>query len=127
MFLRRALEDLAVDQRQLQLTGAGSKRRAKALVRVQQLHGRVAAGRKTCQQHLAIALTARAHLVGVQTLSLKGMARRKKGYRFGRSVADNGFGQLAEVAPGRLASAAAPSCRQTASTPGARRARTAVR
>jgi putative transposase len=35
--------------------------------------------------------------VGVQTLSLKGMARRKKGYRFGRSVADNGYGQFVQV------------------------------
>jgi transposase len=33
----------------------------------------------------------------VETLSLKGMARRKKGYRFGRSVADNGYGQFVEV------------------------------
>jgi hypothetical protein len=33
----------------------------------------------------------------VETLSLKGMARRKKGYRFGRSVADNGYGLFVQV------------------------------
>jgi len=92
MFLRRALMDLALAARTLALTEAGSRRHAKALVRVQRLHGRVAARRATWQQHLAIALTEHAHLVGVETLSLKGMARRKKGYRFGRSIGDNGYG-----------------------------------
>jgi len=33
----------------------------------------------------------------VQTLSLKGMARRKRGCRFTRSVADDGYGQLVQV------------------------------
>jgi putative transposase len=97
VFLRRALKDLAVAQRTLQRTEAGSRRHAKALVRVQRLHGRVAARRATWQQHLAIALTERAHLVGVETLSLKGMARRKKGYRFGRSVGDNGYGLFMQI------------------------------
>ena len=97
MFLRRACEDLALAARKLELTEAGRRRRAKALVRVQR-HGRVAARRATWQQHLAIALTEYAHLVGVETLSLKGMARRTRGYRFGRSVADNGYGLFVQVA-----------------------------
>jgi putative transposase len=97
MFLRRALKDLALAARKLDLTEAGSRRRAKAPVRVQRLHGRVAARRATWQQHLAIALTEYAHLVGVETLSLKGMARRKKGYRFGRSIGDNGYGLFVQV------------------------------
>ena len=97
MFLRRACKDLAVAARKLELTEAGSRRHAKALVRVQRLHGRVAARRATWQQHLAIALTEHANLVGVETLSLKGMARRKKGYRFGRSVADNGYGLFVQI------------------------------
>jgi putative transposase len=45
MFLRRALMDLALAARKLALTEAGSRRHAKALVRVQRLHGRVAARR----------------------------------------------------------------------------------
>jgi len=64
---------------------------------VQRLHGRVAARRATWQQHLAIALTEHAHLEGAETLSLKGMARRKKGYRFGRSIGDNGYGLFVQV------------------------------
>jgi transposase len=51
MFLRRALKDLAVAQRKLELTEDGSKRHTKALVRVQRLHGRVGARRATWQQH----------------------------------------------------------------------------
>ena len=97
MFLRRACADLALAARQLELTEAGSRRHAKALARVQRLHGRVAARRATWQRHLAIALTEDAHFVGVETLSLKGMARRTKGYRFGRSVADNGYGLFVQV------------------------------
>ena len=53
MFLRRALKDLALAARKLELTEAGGRRHAKALVRVQRLHGRVAARRATWQQHLA--------------------------------------------------------------------------
>jgi len=92
MFLRRALGDLAVAQRALQRTTAGSKRRAKALARVQRLHGRVASRRQTWQQRLAITLTEHARVVGVETLNLRGMARRSKGFRLGRSVGDNGYG-----------------------------------
>ena len=33
----------------------------------------------------------------METLSLKGMARRKKGYRFGRSIGDNGYGLFVQV------------------------------
>ena len=97
MFLRRALGDLAVAQRALQRTLPGSKRHAKALARVQKLHGRVASRRETWQQRLAIALVERAHIVGVETLNLRGMARKTKGFRFGRSVADNGYGLFVEI------------------------------
>jgi hypothetical protein len=54
MFLRRACKDLALAARKLEATEAGSRRHAKALVRVQRLHGRAAAGRKTRQQHLSL-------------------------------------------------------------------------
>ncbi len=97
LFLRRALSDLAVAQRAYKRTTPGSARHAKALARVQQLHGRVAARRETWQQHLAITLTEHASVIGVETLSLRGMARRTRGFRFGRSVADNGFGLFVEL------------------------------
>jgi len=97
MFLRRALGDLAVAQRALQRTTPGSRRHAKALARVQKLHGRAASKRQTWQQHLAITLAEHAHVVGVETLSLRGMARRKKGYRFGKSVGDNGYGLFVQI------------------------------
>jgi putative transposase len=97
LFVRCALLDLAVAQRAFKRTTPGSKRRAKALLRVQKLHGRVASRRETWQQHLAITLTEHAHVVGVETLNLRGMARRTKGFRFSRSVADNGYGLFVEI------------------------------
>jgi len=97
MFLRRALGDLAVAQRALQRTTPGSRRHTKALARVQRLHGRVASRRETWQQRLAITLTEHAGVVGVETLNLRGMARRTKGFRFSRSVADNGYGLFVDL------------------------------
>ena len=96
-FLRRALADLAAAQRAYKRTTPGSARHAKALARVQKLHGRAAARRQTWQQQLAIALTEHADVVVVEDLNLRGMARRSASYRFGKSVADNGFGSFAEV------------------------------
>jgi putative transposase len=52
MFLRRAYKNLALAARKLEAAQAGSRRRAKALARVQQLNGQVAARRATWQQHL---------------------------------------------------------------------------
>lgn len=97
LFLRRALSDLAVAQRALERTTAGSRRHAKALARVQKLHGRVAGRRQTWQQRLAIALAEHAQVVGVETLNLRGMARKTKGFRFSRSVGDNGYGLFVEI------------------------------
>ena len=96
-YLARAQGCLGEAQARLQRTTADSYRHAKALVRVQKLHGRVADRRATFHQQLAITLTERSPVVGVETLSLRGMARRKKGYRFGRSVADAGYGSFVDV------------------------------
>ena len=90
-FLRRALADLAVAQRAYKRTTPGSRRHAKALARMQKLHGRAAARRETWQQALATTLTEHANVVAIEDLNLRGMARRSASYRFGRSVADNGF------------------------------------
>jgi hypothetical protein len=62
MFLRRARRDLALVQRNLERTKAGSRRHAKALVR--RRHGRVGARRATWQQRLAVALTDKPACVG---------------------------------------------------------------
>lgn len=96
-FLRRALTDLAVAQRAYKRTTPGSRRHAKALARVQKLHGRVSGRRATWQQHLAIALTEHSQLVVVEDLNLRGMARRSSSYRFGKSVADNGWARFVDV------------------------------
>jgi transposase len=96
-YLRHALADLAVAQAWLENTTNDSRRHRKALTRVQKLHGRVADRRATFHQQLAIALTEHAPLVGVETLNLRGMARRKKGYRFGFSVGDAGYGTFVAV------------------------------
>jgi putative transposase len=98
--LRRALADLAAAQRWLKRTTPGSVRHAKALARVQKLHGRTAGRRDSWQQHLAIGLTEHATVVAVEDLNLRGMARKSKAssaYRFGLSVADAGFGQFVET------------------------------
>lgn len=96
-FLRRALHDLATAQRAYKRTTPGSRRHAKALARVQKLHGRAAARRETWQQQLAIALTEHASVVAVEDLNLRGMARRSASYRFGKSVADNGLASFVQV------------------------------
>jgi len=96
-FLRRALQDLAAAQGAFKRTTPGSRRHAKALARVQKLHGRVTGRRETWQQHLAIRLVEHAQTVVVEDLNLRGMARKTKGYRFSRSVADNGYGQFVEL------------------------------
>ena len=95
-FLRRSLKHLAHAQQHLQRTTPGSNRYRKALRRVQRLHGKVAAQRKNWSQHLAIKLTETADIIVVEDLNLKGMARRKgkKGFRFGKSIGDNGWGQF---------------------------------
>jgi putative transposase len=95
--LRRALGDLATTQVWLQNTTKGSRRSRKALARVQRLHGRVADRRTTFHHQLAIALTESAPLVGVETLNLRGMARRKTAFRFGFSVADAGYGAFVDI------------------------------
>jgi putative transposase len=95
-FLRRSLKHLAKAQQHLQRTTPGSNRYHKALRRVQRLHGKVAAQRRNWSQHLAIALTETADTIVVEDLNLKGMARRKgkKGFKFGKSISDNGWGQF---------------------------------
>ena len=95
--LRRALADLATAQGWLQNTTKGSGRNRKALARVQKVHGRVADRRHTFHHQLAIVLTEHAPLVGVETLNLRGMAKRKTGFRFGFSVADAGYGAFVEI------------------------------
>lgn len=95
--LRHALADLAEAQQWLQNTTKGSRRNRKALARVQKLHGRVADRRATFHHQVAIALTEHAPLVGVETLNLRGMARKSTTFRFGLSVADAGFGTFVEV------------------------------
>jgi transposase len=95
--LRRALADLADAQRWSQHTTKGSRRHRKALARVQKVHGRVADRRATFHHQLAIALTEHAPLVGVETLNLRGMARRKIGFRFGLSVSDAGYGTFVDI------------------------------
>ena len=96
-FLHRALADLADAQRAFKRTTPGSRRHEKALARAQKLHGRVAGRRESWQQQLAIALTEHARTVVVEDLNLHGMARRTRGYRFGKSVADNGWGSFVEI------------------------------
>jgi transposase len=63
-YLRRAQTQLTSAQRWLQRTETGSKRRGKALTRVQKLHGRVAARRETFHHRLVITLTERVGVLG---------------------------------------------------------------
>lgn len=96
-FLRRSLADLASAQRAFKRTIPGSRRHAKALARVQKLHGTVAGRRETWHQQLAIALTEHAGVAVVESLNLRGMARRTRSWRFSKSVADNGFGAFVQI------------------------------
>jgi putative transposase len=96
-YLRHALADLAIAQAWLRGTTIGSRRHRKALLRVQKLHGRVASRRNTFHHQLAIAIVESSPLVGVETLNLRGMARRKNGYRFGFSVGDAAYSKFVDI------------------------------
>lgn len=89
--LRQVAARLADAQRWLTPTEKGSRRRAKAVARVQRLHGKVVARREGSRRTLAIALVEAHPVIGVEDLNLRGRARRSRGWRFPRSIADNGW------------------------------------
>ena len=90
-YLRGAQTQLDEAQRWLSRTQKGSHRRAKAVARVQRLHGKVAARREGFHRALAITLVEAHPGVGVEDLNLQGVARRTRGWRFSRAIADNGW------------------------------------
>lgn len=101
--LRRSLAQLAQAQAWRERTEEGSKRHRKALARVQRLHHKVASRRETWQRQLAVALADRFETVVVETLSLRGMIRRTKGFRFSKTLSDNAFGLFFDVLERELA------------------------
>jgi putative transposase len=89
--LRAAQAQLDAAQRWLARTEKGSRRRAKAVRRVQRLHGKVTARREGFHRTLAIALVEAHPVIGIEDLNIKGMARRTRGWRFSKLIADNGW------------------------------------
>ena len=100
--LRRSLVQLAQAQSWLERTEKGSRRHRKALTRVQRLQHKVASRRATWQRQVAVALAERFETIVVETLSLKGMIRRTKGFRFSKTLSDNAFGLFFQVLEAEL-------------------------
>jgi putative transposase len=89
--LRKALKRLRRAERAKSRRGKGSNRRREAARRVGVLHRKVRERRKDILHQLSHRLTAKAGVVKVETLNVKGMARNR---HLALSVADAGMGRL---------------------------------
>ncbi|WP_412676026.1 RNA-guided endonuclease InsQ/TnpB family protein, partial [Bacillus paramycoides] len=88
-FYRQMLDRLANAQRVLARRVKGSARWNKQRIRVAKLHEKVANQRKNFLHHKSKELATHFDVVAIEDLNMKGMSRA---LRFGKSVADNGWG-----------------------------------
>ncbi|WP_423250473.1 RNA-guided endonuclease TnpB family protein [Bacillus paramobilis] len=90
-FYRQMLEKSAKAQRVLARRVKGSERWNKQRIRVAKLHEKVANQRKNFLHHKSKELATSFDVVAIEDLHMKGMSRA---FRFGKSVADNGWGMF---------------------------------
>ncbi|MBD7985500.1 transposase [Sporosarcina sp. Sa2YVA2] len=90
-FYRRAEEKLAKEQRILSKKAKGSSRWEKQRIKVARLHEKVANQRKDFLHKQSWRLANRYDCVVIEDLNMKGMSQA---LRFGKSVADNGWGMF---------------------------------
>lgn len=92
-FLRKAEKRLAKAQRKLSKRQKGSYNREKQRLRVAKLHEKIANQRKDFLHKKSHYLTNRYDAVGIEDISVKAIAKHKKGVapRFGKFVNDNGW------------------------------------
>ncbi|WP_418518579.1 RNA-guided endonuclease TnpB family protein [Megasphaera sp.] len=104
-FLRTAEKRLAKAQRKLSKKQKGSHNREKQRLRVAILHEKVANQRQDFLHKKARYLADRYDAIGIEDISVKAMAKRKKGgkFSFGKSVADNGWNMFTNMLEYKLA------------------------
>ena len=104
-FLRTAEKRLAKAQRKLSKKQKGSHNREKQRLRVAILHEKVANQRRDFLHKKARYLADRYDAIGIEDISVKAMAKRKKGgkFSFGKSVADNGWNMFTNMLEYKLA------------------------
>ena len=95
-FLRKAEKKLARAQKRLSKKQKGSRSRDKQRLRVARLHEKVANQRRDFLHKKARYLADHYDAIGVEDISVKAMAKHKKGgkFSFGKSVADNGWNKF---------------------------------
>ena len=104
-FLRTAEKSLAKAQRKLSKKLKGSHNREKQRLRVAILYEKVANQRRDFLHKKSRYLADRYDVIGIEDISVKAMAKRKKGgkFSFGKSVADNGWNMFTNMLEYKLA------------------------
>lgn len=104
-FLRKAEKKLAKAQRILSRRAKDSKNREKQIKRVAVLHEKVANQRRDFLHKKSRFLVSRYDAIGIEDISIKEMAKHKKGrkFSFGKSVADNGWSLFVQMLSYKLA------------------------
>lgn len=104
-FLRKAEKRLAQAQRKLSKRKKESHNRDKQRLRVAVLYERIANQRRDFLHKKARYLVDKYDAIGIEDISVKAMAKRKKGgkFSFGKSVADNGWNMFTNMLKYKLA------------------------
>ena len=104
-FLRKAEKKLAKAQKKLSKRQEGSRNRDKQRLRVAVLHEKIANQRRDFLHKKARDLADKYDAIGIEDISVKAMAKRKKGgkFSFGKSVADNGWNKFVNILEYKLA------------------------
>ena len=105
IFLRKAEKRLAKAQRKLSKRQNGSHNRDKQRLRVAKLHEKIANQRRDFLHKKARYLVDHYDAIGIEDISVKAMAKYKKGgkFSFGKSVADNGWNMFTNMLEYKLA------------------------
>jgi putative transposase len=92
--LKASLKKLAKLQRNLTKKVKGSNRRAKAKLKIQKLHFRIARQRQALLHELSDYLTKNFDVITIEDLNVKGMLKNRK---LSRAISDAGFGYLRQM------------------------------
>ena len=103
--MRKAEKKLAKAQRRLSKRQEGSRNRDKQRIRIAILHEKIANQRQDFLHKKARYLADKYDVIGIEDISVKAMAKRKKGgkFSFGKSVADNGWNKFVNILEYKLA------------------------
>ena len=104
-FLRKAEKRLAKAQRKLSKRQKGSRNRNKQRLRVAVLHEKISNQRRDFLHKKARYLAHCYDGIGIEDISVKAMAKRKKGgkFSFGKSISDNGWSMFTNILEYKLA------------------------